>query len=397
MLQTNFPVIAGKAKQRGQGYDFIFLGAGCASLSLVMRMIKSGNFNDKKILLIDKEPKTRNDRTWCFWEKQDGFFADIVYKKWNRLSFLSDEYADVMDISPYQYKMIRGLDFYNYCFNEISKHPNIEISYADIKSISFENKTLKLEANDHSTELYGETVFNSLSLHENRQQAGNVIDILQHFKGWIIEAPTAVFDPAVATFMDFRVPQTRGTTFAYVLPFSETKALVELTLFTKSVLKDEEYDEALTNYLEGFLKIEEYNIIEKEFGVILMTTRKFDFRYGDAFNIGVAGGQTKASSGYTFQFIQKQAEAIIKCLVEKQDLYGAVTSSSRFRFYDRVLLAVLDKNRVSGKEVFSTLFKKNSAQQVLKFLDNESTLTEELKIISTLPTFPFLKAAIDQF
>ena len=254
MLQTNFPVIAGKAKQRGQGYDFIFLGAGCASLSLVMRMIKSGNFNDKKILLIDKEPKTRNDRTWCFWEKQDGFFADIVYKKWNRLSFLSDEYADVMDISPYQYKMIRGLDFYNYCFNEISKHPNIEISYADIKSISFENKTLKLEANDHSTELYGETVFNSLSLHENRQQAGNVIDILQHFKGWIIEAPTAVFDPAVATFMDFRVPQTRGTTFAYVLPFSETKALVELTLFTKSVLKDEEYDEALTNYLEGFLK-----------------------------------------------------------------------------------------------------------------------------------------------
>ena len=128
-----------------------------------------------------------------------------------------------------------------------------------------------------------------------------------------------------------------------------------------------------------------------------MTTRKFDFRYGDAFNIGVAGGQTKASSGYTFQFIQKQAEAIIKCLVQKQDLYGAVTSSSRFRFYDRVLLAVLDKNRVSGKEVFSTLFKKNSAQQVLKFLDNESTLTEELKIISTLPTFPFLKAAIDQF
>ena len=397
MLQTNFPVIAGNAKQRGQGYDFIFLGAGCASLSLVMRMIKSGKFNDKKILLIDKEPKIRNDRTWCFWEKQDGFFADIVYKKWNRLSFLSDEYVDVMDISPYQYKMIRGLDFYNYCFNEISKHLNIEISYADIKSISFENKTLKLEANDHSTELYGETVFNSLSLHKNRQQAGNVIDILQHFKGWIIEAPTAVFDPAVATFMDFRVPQTRGTTFAYVLPFSETKALVEFTLFTKSVLKDEEYDEALRNYLEGFLKIEEYKIIEKEFGVILMTTRKFDFRSGDAFNIGVAGGQTKASSGYTFQFIQKQAEAIIKCLVEKQDLYEAVTSSSRFRFYDRVLLAVLDKNRVSGKEVFSTLFKKNRAQQVLKFLDNESTLTEELKIISTLPTFPFLKAAIDQF
>ena len=46
-----------------------------------MRMIKSGKFSDKKILLIDKEPKTKNDRTWCFWEKGNGFFENIVAKK----------------------------------------------------------------------------------------------------------------------------------------------------------------------------------------------------------------------------------------------------------------------------------------------------------------------------
>ena len=45
-------------------------------------MIRSGKFNDKKILLMDKEPKTKNDRTWCFWEKEAGFFEEIVYKKW---------------------------------------------------------------------------------------------------------------------------------------------------------------------------------------------------------------------------------------------------------------------------------------------------------------------------
>jgi lycopene beta-cyclase len=42
------------------------------------------------------------------------------------------------------------------------------------------------------------------------------------------------------------------------------------------------------------------------------------------------------------------------------------------------------------------MFAKNDPIQVLKFLDNESTLTEELKIISTLQTFPFLKAALKQ-
>jgi lycopene beta-cyclase len=46
----------------------------CAALSIIMRMIKSGKFADKRILLIDKEEKNKNDRTWCFWETQPGFF-----------------------------------------------------------------------------------------------------------------------------------------------------------------------------------------------------------------------------------------------------------------------------------------------------------------------------------
>ena len=57
-------------------YDYIFLGAGCASLSIIMRMINSKKFIKKKILLVDKEGKTKNDRTWCFWEKQNGFFEE---------------------------------------------------------------------------------------------------------------------------------------------------------------------------------------------------------------------------------------------------------------------------------------------------------------------------------
>jgi lycopene beta-cyclase len=49
---------------------------------------------------------------------------------------------------------------------------------------------------------------------------------------------------------------------------------------------------------------------------------------------------------------------------------------------------------VPGKKVFTDLFKNNPVQNVLKFLDNETSLSEELKIISSLPTLPFLKAGI---
>ena len=83
-----------------------------------MRMLRSGKFADKKILLIDKDAKKKNDRTWCFWEKENGFFDEIVFRKWNTVSFLSEEFSSNMDINPYQYKMIRGIDFYTYCFEK---------------------------------------------------------------------------------------------------------------------------------------------------------------------------------------------------------------------------------------------------------------------------------------
>lgn len=101
-----------------------------------MRMIRSDKFTGKKILLLDKEPKTKNDRTWCFWEKENGFFDEVVYRKWDQVSFLSKEFSSAMNIAPYQYKMIRGIDFYQYCFTEIAKHSTIEMVYADVKNWS---------------------------------------------------------------------------------------------------------------------------------------------------------------------------------------------------------------------------------------------------------------------
>jgi len=358
-----------------------------------MRMIRSGKFNDKKFLLIDKESKTKNDRTWCFWEKENGFFEEIVYKKWDKLSFLSDEFSNTMDISPYQYKMIRGIDFYNYCFGEINKQSNIQVFYGEAKVEHGENDS-SVYINDQQLSIADAIVFNSFA--DSTFKNDKEISLLQHFKGWMIETASNAFDPNKATFMDFRVDQSKGTTFAYVLPFSENRALVEYTLFTENILEDEEYEKELKNYIDVFLNIKEYNITDKEFGIIPMTTRSFDFFKNSIYNIGTVGGQTKGSSGYTFQFIQKQSDLMLRSLIDNKSLRDINSASKRFHFYDKVLLNVLQNKKITGKEIFTTMFKKNKPQQVLKFLDNESTVSEELKIISTLPTLPFLKAALNQ-
>jgi len=352
-------------------------------------MIRSGQFSDKQILLIDREPKTRNDRTWCFWEAGTGFFEPIVFRTWPVVDFMSDTFSSTLDIAPYSYKMIRGKDFYQYCFEEIRQHPQVELVFAEIGDVFQDDAGTKLELNHVRYTLPAAIVFNSVY-----RPGSSRLNVLQHFKGWVIETTEPAFDPGKASLMDFRVHQEAGTTFAYVLPLNAHKALVEYTLFTPALLAPEQYDLELRNYIRDFLNIREYTVKEEEFGIIPMTDEVFAVHRNGVIHIGTAGGQTKASSGYTFQFIQKQSDEIIKRLIKGESLTHLKKTPWRFRFYDNTLLYILYHKTLSGRNIFSTLFRKNKATQVLKFLDNESSLREELGIISSLPIWPFLKAAV---
>jgi len=287
--------------------------------------------------------------------------------------------------------MVRGIDFYEYCFNKIRQHINIDILFEKVESIFSETKTGVVV--NHQT-FYADYIFNSI-LFEKPRLRKNESWLLQHFKGWTIETPEDCFDENIATLMDFRINQDHGTAFCYVLPFNQRKALIEYTLFSCEVLQQDQYDEGLQYYVNNILNLSSYLVIEKEFGVIPMTDFKFSSHHHNIINIGTAGGQTKGSSGYTFNFIQKHSKAIVDALLQTGKPFVSSTSK-RFNFYDSVLLKVLEEGRIGGKKLFTDLFEKNPIDRIFKFLDNESTVGEEIKIISTLPTMPFLKAGIRQ-
>jgi lycopene beta-cyclase len=382
------------AADTSKEYDYIITGAGCAGLSLLMRMMASGQFADKKILLIDKEPKQKNDRTWCFWDKGEHFFETIVYKKWQKISVRRSGFSKEFDITPYQYKMIRGIDFYNYCFSEIGKHSNITIRYGVAEKI--ETTTDGAVVFFNSERIKGRYIFNSILFGTPVLKKKDHY-LLQHFKGWTIETDAVAFDDTVALLMDFSVAQQYGTAFVYIMPFSKKKALVEYTFFTEQILSEEIYDSGLRIYLQQFLAGKSYRINEIETGIIPMTSYRFSPQQGNIINIGTSGGQTKASSGYTFQFIQKRTAAILENMLAGG---GPFTKKGltplRFQFYDAVLLHLLAKKSIGGDIVFSRLFQKNKAQLIFKFLDNETSLAEDFSVIKTLPVLPFSKAAFAQ-
>jgi lycopene beta-cyclase len=376
-------------------YDYIIIGAGCAGLSLLMRIMDNDPGCTKKILLIDKSKKDTNDRTWCFWEKGSGYFEPLVSKHWDQLIFRSKAFSKTLDASAYQYKMIRAVDFYTYCFERINKSPNIEVAYWEVEEIHFENERYVIRTATETKEVKAEFLFSAV--YRDFPKTKSTISLLQHFKGWLIETDISRFDPEQAIFMDFSVSQQWGTVFMYMLPLSPDKALIEYTVFSASALLPGQYDDAIGNYIATQLKISDFRIAATEYGIIPMTSHRFPFYKDGVYYIGAAGGQTKASTGYTFQFIQKQSERIAGALNKGiTDLTGIQPDRSRFRLYDNILLRVLSEKKMTGEEIFSTLFKKIPAEKVFRFLDNETTLAEEFHILNAMPSGTFGIAAIKQ-
>ena len=377
-----------------QTYDYIITGMGCAGLSMAVHMNKAGLLKDKTLLMIDKDPKRVNDRTWCFWETGEGPFESVVSHRWERAWFHAEGYSGRKDLAPYAYKMIRGIDYYEHCLTLLKADPNITILREQVDAIRQDGDHAIMEAGG---KMYRSLLlFNSIVFGELVPKAGDHM-LLQHFKGWIIRLPEDHFDPKEATLMDFRPDQGHGTTFVYVMPFDQRTALVEYTLFTGSLLESETYDQGLKAYISEQLGCKEYEVLEEEFGVIPMTTMQFPGDEGRIIHIGTAGGQTKASSGYTFTFIQRHTARIVSSLVATgRSPLPLSWTHKRFAWYDGVLLHILAKNILPGWFIFRELFRHNPTHNIFRFLDNGTSFLQEFKLMNTLPRWPFMRAGITE-
>ena len=369
-------------------YHYIFTGSGLSTLMTVYEMVLSGKFKDKTILLIDENAKKTNDRTWCFWD-ENNLFEQVVSKKWNAALFADKNFKRELNLKPYQYKMIKGLDFYKLVFDTISKHENIH--FVNQKVLDFQEMgnhcVVKTDVESYTCNQIFNSIYNA-----NLVKSQTKYPLLQqHFIGWFIKSKEAVFNPNCATFMDFSVEQIDNTRFMYVLPTSETEALIEYTLFSKDLLSTSEYESEIENYIRK-LGISDYEIIEKEQGNIPMTSYKFwKHNTKNIINIGSAGGWTKASTGYTFKNTTKKSKALVQFLQTEID-FKNFHKKDKFWFYDLLFLDVLDRRNDMGSEVFSALFKKGNPTLIFKFLDEETSLWEDLQVIWKCPKELFIKA-----
>ena len=373
-----------------QHYHYIFTGSGLSALMTVYEMLLSGKFEDKSILLIDENTKKANDRTWCFWD-EDNLFDEIVSKKWNQAIFANEKFNRILELTPYQYKKINGLDFYELVFKKISEHKNIH--FLNQKVVDFTELGNHCIVKTENETFTCNKIFNSIYNPEVVTAQTKFPLIHQHFIGWFIKSKEAVFTPNCATFMDFSVEQKGNTRFMYVLPTSENEALLEYTLFSKNLLSKEEYEAEIQKYIEN-LGITEFEITEKEQGNIPMTCYPFwKHNTKNIVNIGSAGGWTKASTGYTFKNASKKSKALVQFLKSESD-FTKFHKKDKFWFYDLLLLDILGSKNELGSKIFSSMFKSGNSTVIFKFLDEETSISEDLQVIWRCPKMIFVQALI---
>ncbi len=370
-------------------FDYIIIGNGLAGLQLALKMAEDVFFESKSIALIDASEKRANDKSWSFWEIGNGQWDAIVQKSWNHAQVITPEKSLDLGLQPYTYKTIRSIDFYNHAKGILTQKSNFHfiidkvVSLNSGKTVQVITERKQVSAGHVFDSRIPEAYFSSENKHTN---------ILQHFKGIFIKTATPQFNPSKFTMMDYRLKDGNQTSFTYVLPFSKTEALVEFTYFTSEIVDESTYDRYIKDYISDFLKVKEYTVTETEQGIIPMTTFPFESYSTDhVTKIGTGGSWVKASTGYSFKHTEKKVAKIIDNL-KNNKLPSQNLFKKKYKFYDKIFLKVLKDENSKGEWIFQQFYSKNSVQTMFRFLDEESTFAEELKIMMSLFSWSFIKA-----
>jgi lycopene beta-cyclase len=379
-------------EEQNKIYDFVFIGLGASNSLILISLIQKGLTKNKKIAVFEPDGKTNNDKTYCFWANPKDAIAvelkTIISRSFNAIQ-VNKTRAENIENCPYHY--IRSIDLYNFTL-EILNEAKIEILRNSVEEITSKNKINTL----HS----GTKVYNSNYIFDSKPFLNLIpkdeIYLHQSFLGWHIRCVNDIFQKDTFDMMNFNIDQNDFTQFMYVIPFSSNEALVEMTRFGAEKI---ELSYAAT-ILDEFINKEfgEFEKLGEEIGCIPMTTFLNPINQQEGIlNTGARANLIKPSTGYGFKKMFAFAQLVTQ-RIESDNLREfnkiALVTKERFKFYDRLLLMILLLWPSYGKEIFTRLFYKRPILTIFSFLDEKSSLLEEIKIFISLPIKPFIKALL---
>ena len=189
--------------------------------------------------------------------------------------------------------------------------------------------------------------------------------------------------------MDFRVPFAGGLAFGYVLPFSPTRALVEVAVLAVERPTSSRLLELLADYLAA-RGDQPSQILGTEWGRLPMTPAAFTCRTSHGIAaIGVGGGAARPSSGYALGRILRSTPRLAAAILQGEKLVPPPLVP-KYRLLDSLFLRLLRDDPAAARRAFLAMFARVPADRLVRFLTESSSPLDDLRLGWALPKRAFV-------
>jgi lycopene beta-cyclase len=409
--------------------DVLILGSGAAGLALAARLATAsttspaGGSAGRQVILVDQVDTPVAGRVWAFWSARQTPLDDAVSHSWAKLVVVADGRQLELRPHPYTYHLMRGEDLQTHVDRLLERAGGFTRLTGTVHRVD--------DAPDLATVLVGEIevrarwVLDSrpppvpplsharlgdqpLPCHQphprdqphlcHQPHPGDQPHLCHQphlcFLGWEIASPGAGFDPTCATFMDFRAGVPGEVRFCYALPTHRDRALVEIAAFACGTRTPPDLAAGLASYLREVCELPSWQVRRQEAGELPLHAQGPRRTGRRVMRVGLAGGMLKPSTGYAFDRIIRDADAVVGSLDRFGHPWALPRPRRRHAWLDGVLLDLVATEPAAVEPAFARMFARNPARRVLRFLDEDTRLVEELLLIASLPPVPFLRAAL---
>lgn len=375
----------------------VIAGGGLSGLTLAAHLTRRPPRCE--VLIVDDGGKDITAAGWGSWSDRPGLLDAAARYRWDRIHVHAGGRSRLLDLGAYRYRYVRGGDLSATVTPMLESAPGFRRVRGHVDDIVGAGMAAGMAAGGARVVVDGEPiearwVFDSVLGPAEPPPA----DAVLVFRGWHLETEAEVFDPGVPTLFDFRTPRSAAASFVYVLPFDRRHALVEHTTFAAPAVADAAADgetqrAALSEYLDTVLRAGPYRVEREEAAALPLSARPVRRRRGDVLAIGTEAGLLKPSTGYAYERIRRDSVAIADSLAEHGHPFAIGEPSWRHRLLDGALLDVITARPAQLERAFAGLFDRPSAEPVLRFLDERTSVREEAALFTALPAVEYARAA----
>lgn len=361
----------------------VIAGGGMSGLSLAAHLAVADHRHP--VVVVDDGSRPVEDGAWASWSAGAGLLDAAAHRWFDKIRVHAGGRTTVLPLGRYRYRVVRGRELAEVVHRYTDPLPGFTRQRGHVDG--FTDGGLVVDGRF----VRARWVFDSVVGPGETPP----LDAQLVFRGWRVSSERGVFDAEIPTLFDFRTPQTHGASFVYVLPEDAHHALVEHTAFVAPGAAQDETAQrkALAEYLAEVAGATGYEVEREEHAVLPLCAAQPPRAHGHVLTIGARGGMLKASTGFAYQRVQRDSAAIAWSMSRHGHPFDLPRAPGRFPLLDSVLLDVVTREPVQLERAFAALFRFRTAEPALRFLDEETTLSQEMRLFAGMPAATYLAAA----